>query len=182
MHSRTTAREILDDFAGRAARLLGHRLWHRRHPEGRLARAGARSGRRRRSIVCEPADAALLASGEPQARNPDGSPPLGHPAWKPHPIQGWTPDFIPKLTGDAVAAGDCRSSADRLRRGGDATAVASWRARKASSSASRPGATFAGALAIAREAPAGLGAAGHAARHRRALPLARRCSPASRLR
>src|SRR5690606_19547584 len=53
----------------------------------------------------EPADAALVASGLPQGRNADGSPAERHPAWKPHPIQGWTPDFVPKLTGDAVAAG-----------------------------------------------------------------------------
>jgi cysteine synthase A len=33
---------------------------------------------------------------------PDGSPKSRHPAWKPHPIQGWSPDFIPKLMGDAV--------------------------------------------------------------------------------
>ena len=39
MHSRTTAREILDDFAGERARLLGHRLRHRRHAQGRRARA-----------------------------------------------------------------------------------------------------------------------------------------------
>jgi hypothetical protein len=26
-----------------------------------------------------------------------------HPTFKPHPMQGWTPDFIPKLTDDAVA-------------------------------------------------------------------------------
>ena len=40
MHSRTTAREIIEDFKGDEARLLGHRLRHRRHAEGRGARAG----------------------------------------------------------------------------------------------------------------------------------------------
>ena len=39
-----------------------------------------------------------------QENNSDGSPASTHPAWQPHPIQGWTPDFIPKLTADAVAA------------------------------------------------------------------------------
>ena len=38
-HSRTTAREIIDDFAGEPARLLGDRLWHRRHAERRRPRA-----------------------------------------------------------------------------------------------------------------------------------------------
>src|SRR5207237_982631 len=51
-------------------------------------------------VVVTPAQ--LLGSGLEQARNADGSPAAGHPAWKPHPMQGWTPDFIPKLTGDAV--------------------------------------------------------------------------------
>jgi cysteine synthase A len=53
-------------------------------------------------VVCEPQDAQLLGSEQAQARNSDGSPAAGHPAWKPHPMQGWTPDFIPKITGDAV--------------------------------------------------------------------------------
>jgi cysteine synthase A len=53
-------------------------------------------------IVSEPADAPMLTSNTPQERNPDGSPVARHPAWKPHPIQGWSPDFIPKLTGDAL--------------------------------------------------------------------------------
>ena len=53
-------------------------------------------------IVCEPADAPLLESGIEQKRLADGSPAAPHPSFKPHPMQGWTPDFIPKLTGDAV--------------------------------------------------------------------------------
>jgi len=53
-------------------------------------------------IVCEPADAPMLTSGEKQARNPDGSPAAPNAAFKPHPMQGWSPDFIPKLTADAV--------------------------------------------------------------------------------
>jgi cysteine synthase A len=46
-----------------------------------------------------------VTSGTRQERNPDGSPASRHPAWKPHPIQGWSPDFLPKLAGDAVDAG-----------------------------------------------------------------------------
>jgi cysteine synthase len=53
-------------------------------------------------IVCEPQEAPLLESGIPQQRNPDGSAATTHPAFRPHPMQGWTPDFIPKLTADAV--------------------------------------------------------------------------------
>jgi cysteine synthase A len=44
----------------------------------------------------------MVTSKTPQERNADGSPASRHPAWKPHPIQGWSPDFIPKLTGDAL--------------------------------------------------------------------------------
>ena len=40
-------------------------------------------------------------SGTGQERNADGSPASSHPAFKPHPIQGWTPDFIPKVLDDA---------------------------------------------------------------------------------
>ncbi len=54
-------------------------------------------------IVCEPEDAQLLNSGIAQSRNSDGTPAAPHPTFKPHPMQGWTPDFIPKLTDDAVA-------------------------------------------------------------------------------
>lgn len=44
----------------------------------------------------------MLTSGTKQERNADGSPAAPHPAFKPHPMQGWSPDFIPKITGDAV--------------------------------------------------------------------------------
>jgi cysteine synthase A len=37
----------------------------------------------------------MLASGVAQERGADGSPSASHPAFEPHPIQGWTPDFIP---------------------------------------------------------------------------------------
>merc|ERR1712014_421422 len=31
-----------------------------------------------------------------------GAPAKGHPSWTPHPIQGWTPNFIPKITEDGL--------------------------------------------------------------------------------
>jgi len=52
-------------------------------------------------VLAEPEDAGLLVSGIPTERNADGSPQGSHPAFKPHPIQGWTPDFIPKVLEDA---------------------------------------------------------------------------------
>jgi cysteine synthase A len=101
-HSRTTAREIIDDFAG-------ERLdyWVTGYGTGGtlkgVARVLAKERPETKIIVCEPEDAQLLASGIEQKRNADGTPAAPHPTFKPHPMQGWTPDFIPKITGDAVA-------------------------------------------------------------------------------
>jgi cysteine synthase len=101
VHTRTTAREIIDDF-------VGERLdyWVTGYGTGGtlkgVARVLAKERPETKIVVCEPEDAQLLASGTPQPRNADGSPAAAHPTFKPHPMQGWTPDFIPKITGDAV--------------------------------------------------------------------------------
>ena len=104
MHSRTTAREILADFAG--ARLD---YWVTGFGTGGTLKGVARVLAKERPdtkiVVCEPADAPMLTRGEAQERNPDGTPVRSNPAWKPHPLQGWSPDFVPKLTADAVATG-----------------------------------------------------------------------------
>ena len=52
--------------------------------------------------MCAPAHAQLIGSGKPQERGPDGAPAVGHPAFEPHPIQGWTPDFIPLVLQEAI--------------------------------------------------------------------------------
>jgi cysteine synthase len=102
-HSRTTAREIVNDFAG--GRLD---YWVTGFGTGGtlkgVARVLAKERPETRIVLAEPADAPIVSSGTPQQRNPDGSPSARHPAWKPHPIQGWSPDFLPKLAGDAVEA------------------------------------------------------------------------------
>src|SRR5499426_1648999 len=96
MHSRTTAREIIADFAG-------ERLdyWVTGYGTGGTLKGVARVLAKERPdtkiVVCEPDDAPMLSSGTAQKRNPDGSPAQPHPAFKPHPMQGWTPDFIPKI-------------------------------------------------------------------------------------
>lgn len=101
-HSRTTAREIIDDFAG-------ERLdyWVTGYGTGGtlqgVARVLAKERPETKIVVCEPEDAQLLGSGIEQQRNADGTPAAAHPTFKPHPMQGWTPDFIPKITDDAVA-------------------------------------------------------------------------------
>ena len=153
MHSRTTAREIIDAFAG-------ERLdyWVTGFGTGGTLKGVARVLRKERPetkvVVCEPQDAQILASGVAQARNADGSAASGHPAWKPHPMQGWTPDFIPKITGDAVdlklfdqlvpvAGPDAlRCSKELATKEGIFCGITS-------------GATFAGALAVAAKAEQG---------------------------
>ena len=101
-----------------------------------------------------PADAPIVSSGTRQERNRDGSPASRHPAWKPHPIQGWSPDFLPKLAGDAVEAGQVHrvvtvAKEDAMR----------W-SRQLSSQEGifvgiSAGGTFAAAMAVASEAPKG---------------------------
>src|SRR6266853_4458944 len=104
MHSRTTAREILADFAGEPLD-----YWVTGFGTGGTLKGVARVLAKERPdtkiVVCEPDDAPMLTSGAPQERRPDGTADAAHPAWKPHPMQGWSPDFIPKLTGDAVETG-----------------------------------------------------------------------------
>jgi len=152
MHERTTAREIMDDFRGERLDYFVTGYGTGGTLNG-VARVLARESPATRIVVCEPADAPLLGSGAPQARNPDGSAAAGHPAWKPHPMQGWTPDFIPKITGDVdlgrvhrvvpVAGPDAmRCSRELAAREGIFVGITS-------------GATFAAALAVAREAPPG---------------------------
>src|SRR5882757_7951480 len=72
-HSRTTAREIIDDFAGDRLH-----FWVTGYGTGGTLKGVGRVLRKERPetkiIVCEPSDAALIASGLPQARNPDGTP------------------------------------------------------------------------------------------------------------
>ena len=101
MHSRTTAREIIADFAGERLDYWVTGFGTGGTLKG-IARVLAKERPETKVVVCEPADAPMLTSKGAQARNPDGSASASHPAWKPHPMQGWSPDFVPKLTADAV--------------------------------------------------------------------------------
>jgi cysteine synthase A len=152
-HSRTTGREIVEDFAG-------ERLdyWVTGYGTGGTLKGVARVLRKERPetkiIVCEPEDAQLLGSGVEQARKPDGTPAAPHPSFKPHPMQGWTPDFIPKITGDAVAA----KLMDRVMAipGPEAIRCSKELAAKEGVFVGiTSGATFAGALRVAKEAAQG---------------------------
>jgi cysteine synthase A len=153
MHSRTTAREILDDFEGQPLD-----YWVTGFGTGGTLKGVARVLAKERPdtkiVVCEPDDAPMLSSGIEQQRNPDGSAAAGHPVWKPHPLQGWSPDFIAKLTADAVKANvisqviripnaeAMRCSQDLARKEGIFVGITS-------------GATFAAALRVSSEAPKG---------------------------
>jgi cysteine synthase A len=153
MHSRTTAKEILDDFQG-------ERLdyWVTGFGTGGTLKGVARVLAKERPdtkiVVCEPDDAPMLSSGIEQQRNPDGSAAAGHPVWKPHPLQGWSPDFIAKLTGDAV---ETKSISQVLRiKNADAMACSRDLARKEGIFVGiTSGATFAAALRVCAEAPKG---------------------------
>jgi cysteine synthase A len=152
-HSKTTAREIIDDFAG-------ERLdyWVTGYGTGGTLKGVARVLAKERPdtkiVVCEPEDAQLLSSGIEQKRNPDGTPAAPHPNFKPHPMQGWTPDFIPKITGDAVAM----KVIDRILTipGPEAIRCSKELATKEGIFVGiTSGATFAGALKVAAQAEKG---------------------------
>jgi cysteine synthase A len=101
IHETTTAREIVADFAGQRLDVvvMGYGTGGTVTGVGRVLR---RERPDTRIVLAEPANAALLASGEPQARTEDGGPARTHPAFEPHPIQGWTPDFVPLVLQEAV--------------------------------------------------------------------------------
>ena len=153
MHSRTTAKEILEDFKG-------ERLdyWVTGFGTGGTLKGVARVLAKERPdtkiVVCEPDDAPLLSSGIEQQRNPDGSAAASHPAWRPHPLQGWSPDFIPKLAGDAV---DMKVASQVLRiENAEAMRWSKELARKEGIFVGiTSGATFAAGLRVGADAPKG---------------------------
>jgi cysteine synthase A len=132
-HRNTTGPEILSDFADRRLDYfvtgwgtggtmtgVGEML--------KLARPDVKI------IVAEPENASLL-SGK---------------AFAPHKIQGWTPDFVPKVLNRAVA--------DQVLTVSDAEAIATARALAAKEGifcGISAGATVAAALKVARDAPQG---------------------------
>ena len=130
-HSRTTAPEILDDFDGKRLD-----YWV----------TGFGTGGTDNSPI--------LGSGIPQERRDDGSPADSHPLFRPHLMQGWSPDFIPKLTEDATTT-DCVdeilpvSGAEALRL---SRALATEEGIFVGVSA---GATLAGAMQVANKAEKG---------------------------
>ena len=151
-HSRTTAREIINDFAG-------ERLdyWVTGYGTGGTLKGVSRVLKEEipetQIVVCEPDNAALVASGTGQEYDAVGNP-VSHPSFHPHPMQGWTPDFISKLTSDSVEAGNI----DQLLtiKGEDALRCSRALAQKEGIFVGiSAGATFAGALEVAKQATKG---------------------------
>jgi cysteine synthase A len=132
-HRNTTGPEILSDFAGRRldAFVTG---WG---TGGTLTGAGEMLKLARpetKIVLAEPENASLVA-GKP---------------WSPHKIQGWTPDFVPKVLNKSVA--------DRIVTVSDADAVGTARAlaqKEGLFCGISSGATFAAALQVAAQSPAG---------------------------
>lgn len=153
VHSRTTAPEILQDFAGErvdyfvtgfgtGGTLLG------------VSRAFREAGTGTRIIAAEPDNAPVLGSGIAQSRDEHGNPRSSHPYFRPHLMQGWSPDFISRLTEQAVAEG----LVDQIVpvAGNEALRLSRELARQEGIFVgTSAGGTLAAALEIAENAPAG---------------------------
>jgi cysteine synthase A len=152
-HSKTTAREIIADFAGERLDywVTGFGTGGTLKGVGRVL---AKERPETKVVVSEPADAPMLTSKTPQERESDGAAKSRHPSWKPHPIQGWSPDFIAKLTGDAVDMG----IVDQVITIAGPEAM-KWSRELAQNEGifvgTSSGATFAAALEVAKDAPKG---------------------------
>jgi cysteine synthase A len=101
IHENTTAREILADFDGEKLDyfVTGYGTGGTMTGIGRVLRKERPDTK---IILSEPANAQLLGSGVEQERGQDGSPAVSHSAFEPHPVQGWTPDFIPLVLQEAI--------------------------------------------------------------------------------
>jgi len=152
-HSKTTAPEILNDFAdrkldywvsgfGTGGTLKGvSRVLKEKSPDTKI-------------VVCEPDNSPILGSGIPQDRLADGTPRDSHPLFRPHLMQGWSPDFIPQLAEDVVNAKliDSIIPID----GNDAMKLSRELAQKEGIfTGISGGATLAGAIAVAEKAAPG---------------------------
>jgi len=152
-HAKTTAVEILRDFEdlpldywvtgfGTSGTLSGvSRVLRQKSPNTKV-------------VVCEPDNSAILASGIAQARNDDGSARGSHPGFRPHVMQGWSPDFIPAIAEEVISK--ARIDAFIPINGNDAMRCARELARQEGIFVgTSSGATFAGALQVAKHAPPG---------------------------
>jgi len=153
VHTRTTAQEILADFAGERLDYWVSGFGTGGTLKG-VARALKKASPVTRVIAAEPDNAPVLASGIPQPRDASGKPSQSHPNFRPHLMQGWAPDFISKLTEDAVGAGLVDEIVPVA--GNDALTLARELARREGIFVgTSSGATLAAALTIARRSKPG---------------------------
>jgi cysteine synthase A len=153
IHAKTTAVEILESFDD-----IPLDYWVSGFGTGGtfngVSRVLKEKSPNTKIVVCEPDNSPILSSGIPQARNADGSHSETHPLFRPHLMQGWVPDFIPKLMEEVTDANNIDgvipiNGKDALRYSKD---LASKEGIFVGISA---GATLAGALQIAETAPEG---------------------------
>jgi len=104
VHSRTTAQEIIADFQDEPLHYFVSGFGTGGTLKG-VARALKAWNPNTRVVAAEPDNAQLLGSGIAQPRASDGSPSASHPSFRPHLMQGWSPDFVSKLTDDAMRGG-----------------------------------------------------------------------------
>ena len=153
MHTRTTAREIMDEFKGEQLDYWVTGFGTGGTLKG-VARVLAKESPKTKVVVCEPADAALIASGLPQERNADGSPAAGHPGLETPPHAGLDAGLHSQNHRRCSRCEADRQAPHHSRTGRDK--VSQQLARKEGIFVGiTAGATFAGALQIAAEAPKG---------------------------
>jgi len=153
IHESTTAREILGDFDG--ARLdyvvTGYGTGGTVSGIGRVLRKERPDTK---IILAEPANAAIVTSGYTNTRNEANQPTESHPSFEPHPVQGWTPDFIPYVLQEAID----NKFYDELLTVPGPKGIA-WSRRLAAEEGIfvgiSAGATFAAAMKVAETAPEG---------------------------
>ena len=101
IHEETTGIEIYNDF-----KEIGLDYWVSGYGTGGTFTGVSRTLRKKlpntKLILTEPDVAQLIASDREQNRNDDGSASESHPSWNPHPIQGWTTDFIPLVLQESI--------------------------------------------------------------------------------
>lgn len=153
IHENTTAREIMADFDGDQLDYVvtGYGTGGTVSGIGRVLRKQRPDTK---IILSEPANAQIIGSGTAQGRNEAGQPAHSHPAFEPHPIQGWTPDFIPLVLQEAI---DGKYYDDLIPVAGPAGME--WSRKLAQKegvfTGVSGGATFAVAMQIAETAPEG---------------------------
>ena len=153
VHTATTAREILADLGADPLHYFVSGFGTGGTLKG-VARGLKAANPAIRVAAIEPDNSPVLASGVPQPRNPDGTPSASHAHFRPHLMQGWAPDFISRLTEEAVSDGLVDEVVGVA--GHDALRLARELAcREGIFVGISSGATLAGALQVAQRSPAG---------------------------